>query len=74
MVTSRSSGLVDGSLPDLRNVGAGNVAEVLFGEVHLAQVVPVRPLGDEGRVAEGALDGPVSARGPRGVCRLVDGP
>ena len=75
MVTGRpGSGPVDGSLPDLRNVWAGNVAEVLFGEVHLAQVVSVRPLGDEGRLTEGAFDGSVPARSPRSVGCLVDCP
>ena len=75
MVARRGSGsLIDGTLPYLRNVRAGNVSEVLFGEVHLAQVVPVRPLGDEGRVAKRAFYGPVTARGPRTVCRLVHRP
>ena len=75
MVTCRGSGsLIDGSLPNLRNVWAGNVAEVLFGEVHLAQVVSVRPLRDEGRVAKRAFYRAVPARGPRGICRLVHRP
>ena len=66
--------LIDRALSNLRNVRAGNVAEVLFGEVHLAQVVSVRPLGDEGRLTEGAFDGPVPARSPRRVGCLVDCP
>ena len=66
--------LVDRALPNLRNVRAGNVAEVLFGEVHLAQVMPVGPLGDGGRLAEGTLNSPVPARGARRVRSLVDRP
>ena len=34
--------------------GRGGTA--LLGEVHLAQVVSVGPLGDEGRITEGTLD------------------